>query len=53
VIETEIGDFVCLDGQRTKRNGDCPVILMSRETGEREWCGGADFLEELLTAEVD
>jgi hypothetical protein len=55
VMQTEIGDSVWLDTARKKPDGDCPVILMSHETGgeQREWPSVADFLEELLTAEGD
>jgi hypothetical protein len=54
VMETEIGDSVWLDTARLKPDGDCRVVLMSHETGEdREWLNIADFLEELLTAEVE
>ncbi len=53
VIETEIGDVVCLDTAALAPDGDCPVALVSHETGEREreWASVAEFLEELLAGE--
>ncbi|HEV3263751.1 MAG TPA: SMI1/KNR4 family protein [Gemmataceae bacterium] len=54
-MATEIGDSIWLDPARPKPGGDCRVVLMSHETGgeRREWSSIAEFLEELLTAEVD
>jgi hypothetical protein len=54
-MATEIGDSIWLDPARPKPGGDCRVAMMSHETGgeEREWSNIAEFLEELLTAEVD
>lgn len=54
-MTTEIGDSVWLDTARPKPGGDCPLVLMSHETGaeQREWPSVAEFLEELLAAEAE
>jgi hypothetical protein len=50
VVQSQIGDYICLDVSKQTQNGDCPVFLVSHETGqvEREWATVAAFLEELL-----
>jgi hypothetical protein len=55
VMETELGDSVCLDTAHLKPGGEGRVVLMSHATGgeQREWATIADFLEELLTDRID
>jgi hypothetical protein len=53
VVQSQIGDFICLDTSTQTKDGDCPVLLVSHETGEveREWDNVATFLDELLASE--
>jgi hypothetical protein len=55
IVQTQTADSIWLDLRQKGPNGDCPVVLMSHETGEaeREWTSVAEFLEELVTAAPD
>jgi hypothetical protein len=53
VVESQLGDFICLDPSSLTDKGDCRVLLISHETMavEREWDSIAAFLEDLLEQE--
>jgi hypothetical protein len=52
VIATDCGDAFCLDTSRVNADGDCPVALVSHETGmiERRWSSVEKFMTRLLAS---
>src|SRR5262249_14741455 len=52
VVQSQIGDYICLDTSKETKDSDCPVVLIGHETNEveRQWDSVASFLEELLAS---
>jgi hypothetical protein len=53
IAQSPFSDYICLDTTRQTQEGDCPVLLISHETGEveREWNNIASFLDDLLATD--